>query len=120
MNIPKSKILELVRNTLSPEQIAQSFVYWDKKVFREGEQIRSGLQTFTMPFDGTMIFVDLAPRFNWAHPCLYLLVNVNDLSTEIIEASFPPYSDQFPETLAIVLKYGDEPLDERDFRIFDE
>lgn len=120
MNIDKSEILELVRSNLSPEQIERSFIYWDKKVYKEGEQIKIGPKTFTVPFDGTMVFVDLAPRFNWAHPCLYLLVNVNDLSTEIIEASFPPYSDQFPETFTILQKYGKEPLHERDFRIFEE
>lgn len=120
MNIDKSEMLELIRSTLSPEQVEQSFIYWDKKVFKEGEKIKIGPQTVSAPFDGTVVFVDLAPRFNWAHPCLYLLVNINDLSTETIKASFPPYSDQFPETFIIVLKYGKAPLHERDFRIFDE
>jgi hypothetical protein len=121
MNIDKSKVLDLVRSTLTPEQIERSFIYWDKKVFEEGEKVRiGGPRTVIMPFDGTMVFVDLAPRLNWAHPCLYLLVNVGDLSTEIVKASFPPYSDQFPETFTIILKYGKAPFHERDFRIFDE
>jgi len=120
MEMSKKTVLEIVRNTLSPEQIERSFIYWDRRSLKKGEQIKAGPQTITIPFDGTMIFVDLAPRFNWAHPCLYLLVNERDLRTEVAKASFPPYSNEFPETFIIILRYGEEPPHERYFQIFDE
>jgi hypothetical protein len=120
MEINKSTVLDIVHNSLSPEQIERSFIYWDRQVRKEGEQIKIGPQTVAMPFDGMVIFVDLAPRFNWAHPCLYLLVNGKDLSTEIVKASFPLYSGEFPEMVTIVLRYGKEPPHGRYFQIFDE
>lgn len=120
MDIDASTILEVVHRSLSPEQIEQSLIYWDKQVFEEGESIRIGPQPYVMPFDGTLVFVDLAPRFNWGHPCLYLLINVADLSTEVIDASFPPYSGVFPEPYVSLLRYGKAPLHERDFRIYEE
>ena len=120
MDIGKSTVLEIIYKTLSPEQIETSLIYWDKQIVEKGKQIRIGPRTIAMPFDGIIIFVDLAPRFNWAHPCLYLLVNVENLHTDVIEASFPPYSGEFPETFAVVLRYGKKPPHERYFQIFDE
>jgi len=49
----KQKILEIIRNNLSLEDIEHSFIYWDKKLLRQGDEIRSGSQTVIMPFDGT-------------------------------------------------------------------
>jgi hypothetical protein len=119
MDISEEKALEVAYSVLSPEQIGRSFVYWDQKVLKEGQQIRIGLQLFTVPFDGTMMFVDLAPRLNWAHPCLYLLVNIEDLSTEVVNASFPPYVDEVPETYRIILRYGKAPPHGRYFEAYD-
>jgi hypothetical protein len=120
MDINKSTVLEIVHKTLSPEQIEQSLIYWDRQLLKEGAQLKIGPQTVTMPFDGMLVFVDLAPRFNWAHPCLYLLVDVKDLHTHVIQASFSPYLRGFPETVSIVLRYGKEPPHGRYFQIFDE
>lgn len=120
MDIGKNTVLEIIYRTLSPGQIETSLVYWDKQIIEKGKKIRIGPQEISMPFDGMMIFVDLNPRFNWAHPCLYLLVNVENLHTDVIEASFPPYSGELPETFVIVLRYGKKPPHERCFQIFDE
>jgi len=120
MDIGKNTVLEIIYRTLSPGQIETSLVYWDKQIIEKGKKIRIGPQEISMPFDGMMIFVDLNPRFNWAHPCLYLLVNVENLHTDVIEASFPPYSGEFSETFSIVLRYGKKPPHERCFQIFDE
>jgi hypothetical protein len=120
MDIDKSAILEILYKTLSQKQIETSIIYWDKKVIKKGDEIRIGPKAISMPFDGVMIFVDLAPQYNWAHPCLYLIVNVEDLHTDVIEASFPPYSDEFPETVIVVLRYGKKPPNDRYFQAFDE
>lgn len=120
MDIRKSTVLEIIYRNLSTKQIETSLIYWDRQIIKKGEKIRIGPQAITMPFDGIMIFVDLEPRFNWAHPCLYLLVNVENLHTDVIEASFPPYSGEFPETVVVVLRYGKKPPHEHYFQIFDE
>ncbi len=65
-----------------------------------------------MPFDGMMVFVDLAPRANWAHPCLYLLVDGQSLSARVIPASIPPDIDQSDESYIMILDHGQVPPNE--------
>lgn len=120
MDIIKGTVLEIVRNTLTPEQLKQSIIYWDSRALHEGQEVKMGPTTLNVPFDGILVFVDLAPRFNWAHPCLYLFINAKDLSTEVVTASFPPFTREIPETVTIVLRYGKEPPHGRYFQIFDE
>jgi hypothetical protein len=119
MDISKSDILESVRKNLTPDQIERSLISWHKKVFQRGEQIIIGSQTFAMPFEGTIVFVDLAPRSNWAHPCLYILIDIKTLDAKVIEASLPPNIDQYDESYIIILRYGQIPPHEHSFSAFD-
>ncbi len=118
--IGKSAILGIVHKTLSPDQLKASFVYWDSRIRPAGEAIQAGPLTLTMPFDGMLVFVDLAPRYNWAHPCLCLMVDLHDLHVHVAPASFTPYMHGFPDTVTIVLRYGQEPPHGRYFRISDD
>ena len=120
MDISNNEIMELVRRTLTPEQIERSLVYWYKKVFQKGEPIQVGPQAITMPFEGTIVFVDLAPRANWAHPCLYVLVDKEALTAKVIKASLPPNIDQSDESYVVILRFGQIPPHERYFNIFDK
>ena len=110
MQISKSQILDVIHQSLSTEQIETSFIFWDCEVRNKGEQIQIGPQTYQFDYDSILIFVDLAPFFNWAHPCLYLFFDIDTQCVEKIDASFPPYSRHFPETYSIVLKYGIEQI----------
>jgi hypothetical protein len=114
-----NKIMELIHKTLTPEQVERSFIYWDKRILPKGNPIKAGLQTLSMPFEGTMVFVDLAPRANWAHPCLYVFIQNDTFSTKVDKASFPPNIDEKSETFIILLRYGKKPAHERDFNAFD-
>ncbi len=120
MELSKSQILEIINNSVRSEDIKRSFIYWYKKTLRQGEIVRIGPQTFAMPFEGTIVFVDLAPRSNWAHPCFYVLVDNKTLDTKLIEASLPPNIDQSDESYIIILRFGQKPPHERYFSAFDE
>ena len=119
MDIGSSEILELVRRALTPDQIERSLVYWYKRVLKEGEAIKIGPQISGMPFDGMIVFVDLAPRVNWAHPCLYLLVDIKTLNIKVIEASLPPSIDPTDEKNVALLNFGQSPPHERNFTTLD-
>lgn len=90
MDISTGEMADLVRRILPKVQLEGSAIYWYKRVVPKGDPLRVGRQTFTMPFDGCLVFVDLAPGANWAHPCVYLLVGIDTLATQIIHSSFPP------------------------------
>ncbi len=120
MEISKGQILEVIKNCIRPEDIERSFIYWYKKTLKQGEDFRAGLQTFTMPFEGTIVFVDLAPGANWAHPCLYLFIENKTLTANISKGSFPPSMDESPGTFIILLRRGKKPAHEGDFGVFDE
>jgi hypothetical protein len=119
-DISKTEILKVVRRALNPEKVEQSLIYWYKTVIQKDQPIKVGTLSIAMPFDGTIVFVDLAPRANWAHPCLYLLVDTKTLETKILEASLPPDIDQFDESYIILLRYGEIPPHERYFNAFDK
>lgn len=107
MKVGKEKVRDIVRNVLGPDQIRKSIVYWESLPLGEGREVNMGLQKFAMPFRGTVAFVDLAPMFNWAHPCLYILVNEDTLNTKVIEGSFPPITDETGERYEVILRFGE-------------
>lgn len=119
MELEKNTILKIVRDVLTPAQLKGSLIFWEKRVHEEGEGVRTGIETIPMPFTGTMVFVDLAPRSNWAHPCLYIFINCVTHDTRITRASFPPVLDTADEKYIIILRYGKMPPDERYFSAFD-
>ena len=61
-----------------------------------------------MPFDGFLLFVDLSPLLNWAHPCKYLLVGQEGQDVEVVRASFPPRGRGFPDRFEVIMKFGDK------------
>ena len=111
MDIGERDMLELLRRVLTPEQIERSIIYWDRTTLAAGARITAGMATIAMPFAGTMVFVDLAPRANWAHPCLYVLVDYETLATQVVPGSFPPREiASLPES--VFLRDGKRPAQE--------
>jgi hypothetical protein len=119
MKIDKTRVLEVIRSTLSAEQLKGSLVFWDTRVHEEGEELGIGSQTLTMPFAGTLVFVDLAPAYNWAHPCLYIFIDRITEKTQVMKESFPPFMGTPDENYVILLRYGEIPPHERYFAVFD-
>jgi hypothetical protein len=120
MELDKDTILKIVRDILTPAQLKRSFIFWDKRIHEEGEGMRIGFETISIPFRGTMVFVDLAPAYNWAHPCLYIFIDCTAEKTHMIEASFPPFLGTPDENYLILLRFGDIPPHERYFAVFDQ
>lgn len=116
----RTQILEIINSAISHEDIKRSFIYWYMKTLGQGEEIRIGPQTLAMPFEGTIVFVDLAPGANWAHPCLYLLADSRSLERRVVEASFPPGIDQSDENYILILSHGEKPENERLLSAFDK
>ena len=99
----REAILEIVRQKLTKDQLQRSSIYWDSRILAKDEELSIGLRSIAMPFAGTVVFVDLAPGYNWAHPCLYLLVDLNATETQTVEASFPPFTGDIPNTVVRLL-----------------
>jgi hypothetical protein len=118
VSVSRSDLVSVVGGVLSRQQIERSLVFWNKRIVREGEEIRAGLQVFSMPFDGAVVFVDLAPQANWAHPCVFILVSCKTLEAKTVESSFPPLMDKIGESWAVLLRFGKKPADENDFSAF--
>jgi hypothetical protein len=120
MDISNGEMADLVGRVLSAEQLERSAIYWHKRVIPKDAPVRAGPQTFMMPFDGTLVFIDLAPGANWAHPCVYILVNINTLATQVIDSSFPPAFGPSDDDPVVVLQTGPEPLHNRHRRAADK
>lgn len=64
-------------------------VYVSAGVVGEGDALFAGRDRIDVDVPSHVVFVDLVPRANWGHPCLYLLVDREGEVTRV-EARFPP------------------------------
>lgn len=101
-----SSIIVQIKGTVPENSLNQANVYWNSHVFSKGETVRFGHGDYTMPYDGTIAFVDLAPTYNWAHPCLYLVIDADLERIITIESSLPPNFDSFPGDFTIIMRNG--------------
>lgn len=101
----------MIRAHLTPDQIREAVIYRDLKTISAGERVVVGSQAHIMPFDGILLFADLAPQFNWAHPCLFILVQDGGPATKLIKASFPPRGREFPKQFKIIMQNGHKVFD---------
>jgi peptidase C13-like protein len=64
----------------------------ESRVLKRGKNILAYKQRIPLKRDTIMVFADEAPRYNWAHPCRYLLhdAKTGELYQEV-KAQFPPY-----------------------------
>jgi hypothetical protein len=78
-------------------------LYLESRVLRRDEAIVAYNQRIPLERDTIMVFADDAPRFNWSHPCRYLLHDAEsgELYREV-PAQFPPYMiERPPETYQV-------------------
>jgi hypothetical protein len=101
-----SKVIDLVHELVSMEDVGRSVIYWDTRVVRAGVMVDLGGQRQKMPYDGTLAIIDLAPSFNWAHPCLLLMIRDDGGEVRTVRASFPPRGRGFPDAFQIILRFG--------------
>jgi hypothetical protein len=67
-------------------------LYIDSRVLNRGKDILAYKKRIPLERDTIMVFADDAPRYNWGHPCRYLLHDAmtGELYQEV-KAQFPPY-----------------------------
>lgn len=75
-------------------------LYIDSRLMKKGEDLLAYKQHIPIERDTFMVFADEAPRFNWSHPCRFLL---HDATTgeryREVKAQFPPYMTvEIPKT----------------------
>ncbi len=117
--LTKDEVLTVVLDSLSPEEAASSIVYWDQRVFEEGESVTLGSETLEVTANATLVFVDLEPRANWGHACAYFLIDLETREIERHPAEFPPYLDDPPPEYKVLFRYGEPPPHDRHFNVFD-
>ena len=118
-NTDKEKILQIVLNTLTREEIEQSIIYLDSEPLKAGDTINSGKMNIGVKKPGYMAFVDLQPHLNWGHSCIYILIDSESFETEVFNAQFPPYQGDYPQSYIVLLRYGTKPPHGRYFNVYD-
>lgn len=73
-------------------------LYIQERVIKQGETILAHRQKIPVERDTIMVFADEAPKFNWSHPCRYLLYDArtNEPYADV-PAEFPPYLTHTPK-----------------------
>jgi hypothetical protein len=81
-----------VAGSLSWQAARNTNLYLDAAIVAKGASIMAYKQKIPVERDSVLVFADDAPRYNWAHPCRYLLHDAR--SGEFyreVRAQFPPY-----------------------------
>jgi hypothetical protein len=118
MATTKTQMLTKMKAALTAEELATTMVFWYDKPLKSGQKVQLGKDSLPMPFDGTLVFVDLQPKANWSHPCYYLLYDAKLTTCKRIEAAFPPFYGPEAANYLLLLRYGKTPDNERDFNPF--
>ena len=93
--MPKHEcIITIIRALIPEHDLADAIVVWDSHVYEQGELLSTGPAGVAMPFRGTFVFVDLKPRANWAHPCIYIA----------LPEPLPPTTDEIDPAIAVQIK----------------
>ena len=96
---PFERIGSDARLRLALERREPSNLWIESKVLRRGQTINAQHQQIEIERDTVMVFTDDAPLANWGHPCRYLLYEPeNGELYRTIEAQFPPYLTERPDT----------------------
>jgi hypothetical protein len=79
----------MARAALTDDEKDAGAVYVSAGVVASGEELFAGRDRIDVHAPSYVVFVDLEPRANWGHPCLFLLVGPDGDVTRV-EARFPP------------------------------
>lgn len=116
MNLDRDGVFALVMKNLPQEQTRRSLIFWDRRILKKGQPAGPTVPSVVAPFDCTVVFADLAPDANWAHPARYLFINPDTGRCVIEAAAFPPYLDDPPQTYVLLARYGELPHDKSELQ----
>ena len=90
MRITRDDALRIALDTLSEEEKKKAVIYWDRRSFNKDTPYFIGFEPVHMPFDYRVVFIDLAPRANWGHPCQYVFIDMNTGNSDLYKKRSPP------------------------------
>lgn len=118
-NLNKEEIIKIILNHLTKEQKDQSIIYLNYEPYKSGDIINIGRKSIEVKKTSYLAFVDLQPRLNWGHSCIYFLIDSKTLETELFHEQFPVFYEDYPESYRVLLRYGSKPSNDRHFNVYD-
>jgi len=91
-----------VLDTLSVEERERTIIYYDEQEIPRGSKIRLGHSDIEVPWNATVVFIDLRPGANWGHECRYILINNKSKEIKTTPADMPPFLKEVPPTLHLL------------------
>jgi hypothetical protein len=88
--LDKQRIITILEKYLTRQEFESSLLLWNQRRLSGGVYFQAGNQEIQMPFDGTVVFVDLHPGANFAHPCKYVQIDLTTGNAVVTDASLPP------------------------------
>lgn len=97
------------------DTVTNAFLH--REVLASGQQLNAAALRVSLARDTVLVFVDLAPTCNWAHPCEYHLYDANtgDLY-QTVEASLPPAQLATNPQATTTLRAPVQPIDREKLR----
>ena len=86
------RVMDKVHGRLGAERLQEVIVYLDPDMKRAAERLSIGDVISDLPWDGYVAFIDLEPRTNWGHACMYLAISRDDDESVEFAAQMPPFN----------------------------
>src|SRR3954465_7925631 len=91
----KDEIIASIRSGISGDELKRSVIYLSEHLLQEGTIAQINNQPVPIEHTGILVFADLQPGANWAHPCRYLLIDKSNRKVKTYESHFPPAADGY-------------------------
>ncbi len=78
--------------------------YIDTGVRLKDTSYTVGINEYRMKSDSILVFIDDFPGLNWAHPCRYLIFDIETGEFIEIKETFPPKVDQVVGDWSVIFK----------------
>lgn len=111
-------IISFLKSELDEDIFRESIISWDRKPYNSDDIIRTGRKSVNMPYKGYIAFVDMNPKANWGHPCLYYFIDAGGDHFEKHRETFPPHFGAYPASWAVLMRYGEKPPHDRYFQVY--
>jgi len=88
MSMTREELIPAIKSELNSGILNNAAVYVLAFPLHGGVPVEINRQSIVPDKNAQLLFVDLKPGANWAHPCRYLLIDDN--GTRSFDGSFPP------------------------------
>ena len=82
---------DVLKRVLKKQKDTETDIYFYREDLSKDQKLRAGPKALDLKHRTAFFFVDMAPQYNWGHPCQFLLYDVDrEKQYKKVKAEFSP------------------------------